>query len=80
MKITSPAWMADAACIGLDPEAFFPETTDDSQYVRRVCQRCRVRPECADWAIAIPDQLGIAGGLTARQRKDIRNGHEEAAA
>jgi WhiB family transcriptional regulator, redox-sensing transcriptional regulator len=56
-------WRDLAACVGTDPEAFFPETSNANAYARRVCFRCDVRGECLDWAIANGVWDGIWGGM-----------------
>lgn len=60
----------DAACVGLDLEAFFPgraQLSDDNLAALEVCSRCPVRVECA--TIAVRDNLeGIWGGTTESNR------------
>lgn len=70
-------WRTLATCQGLDGEIFFPAAesgpTHDRQVAtaKAVCARCPVRAECLDEALLrIPD--GIAGGLTADERRAMR--------
>lgn len=34
----------------------------------RICAACPVRCVCLDWALSMPEQVGVAGGMTAEQR------------
>ena len=74
-------WRARAACQGVDPELFFPETTDgapDEPLVRQqvaaakaVCRRCPVSEQCLDEALErLPH--GVAGGMTEHERRRAR--------
>ncbi len=71
-------WRTRAACLGVDPELFFPVAEAgpvyDAQIVaaKAVCARCPVRPEClAEALVRIP--YGIAGGLTEDERRALRH-------
>ena len=71
-------WRAQAACIGTNPELFFPVAEAgpvlDAQVAaaKAVCARCPVRAECLTEALArIPH--GIAGGLTEDERRTLRH-------
>lgn len=63
---------AHALCSETDPEAYFPEPGQPNKSARDVCARCDLRNPCAQWAIANPDEHGIWGGLSERERVDIR--------
>lgn len=68
-------WIADAACVYVDPEVFFlsdaengPSKTWKVRMARLVCSNCPVLAECREWAIgSLPH--GIAGGMTAEERR-----------
>jgi WhiB family redox-sensing transcriptional regulator len=67
-------WQSQGACKGSDPDQYFPHPyVSHAQIVsiRAVCEACPVRRECADWGIH-HEQLGIWGGTTDRQRREIR--------
>lgn len=75
-----PTWRDRAACLGADPELFFPYGYS-SQYQRQidaakaVCADCPVRAECLDHAInGKPsfDTDGIRAGLDPDQRTRLR--------
>lgn len=63
------AWMDDAACIGSDPEAWFPEKGHAVKIQKRICNECPVRDACLDFAMANDLNAGIYGGLSPRQRQ-----------
>lgn len=78
-------WRSRAACLGTDPELFFPvaETgpVHDVQVAeaKAVCAGCPVATECLAEALErIPD--GIAGGLTADERRALRRRDHRAVA
>lgn len=72
-------WTDRALCrqlIAIDlahPDDWYPvrdgQDHAEVQTAKRRCGDCRVRAECLDDAIARDDQHGIAGGLTARERR-----------
>jgi WhiB family redox-sensing transcriptional regulator len=66
LAIDIPQWTADAACIGMDPEAWFPERGNHGSAARRVCDNCPVRCQCADFGR--DEKHGIWGGITAAAR------------
>lgn len=73
LGLRAERWMQFAACRETDPEIFFPTDEERStKLARLVCGECPVLHECRQWAMDDPDQEGIAGGLTAGERKRIR--------
>lgn len=67
------SWMADAACRGADPEAFFPQSRGPSDpFAVRICQSCPVREACLRYAEATGASFGIWGGLNTEQRNRRR--------
>lgn len=70
-------WTEHAACRGMDPDIFFPIDGDTYARAREVCRRCEVIGACLDDALAIPvsqDIAGMQGGLTPKERRDLRRG------
>ncbi len=74
---TSRDWRRAAACLGTDPELFYPAAESgpvhDAQVAaaKAVCRRCPVVASCLAEALArIP--YGIAGGLTEDERRALR--------
>ncbi|MEV0241561.1 WhiB family transcriptional regulator [Streptomyces sp. NPDC050674] len=70
------AWLREAACVGVDPELFFPlvERDGDPQVTEAlaVCRCCPVLLPCRVWAIEQGEDAGIWGATTAAQRRAIR--------
>lgn len=64
-------WRELAACKGQPPSVFFPEPQGSvtGLVARRVCNRCEVRSECLEYAIATRQESGIWGGLTTQERQ-----------
>lgn len=71
--------MDHAACIGADPELFFP-IAYGNQFNRdeccgeaiAICNTCDVRRECLDMAVDDPTLVGVWGGTTPEDRKRLR--------
>jgi WhiB family redox-sensing transcriptional regulator len=65
-------WVQRAACRNTGTQLFF--ATDDVRVAaaRRLCRSCPVRAECADYALNLPDLSGIWGGMTAAERRRLR--------
>lgn len=69
-------WRKRAACIGYDPELWFPNSKvyapADTAVAVNVCnQTCPVRRRCLDFAIDNGIKHGIYGGRTPEQRTSI---------
>ena len=72
-------WRAEAACVGEDLDIFFPlgdQATHHalSNQAKQVCARCPVLATCRDWALRTSPEFGIFGGLTAHERRLVREG------
>lgn len=77
-------WLRRAACVGEDPELFFPVGTQgpalrDIAAAKRVCARCPVTLECFDLALSGGQTSGVWGG-TCEQERDalLRDGIDHA--
>jgi WhiB family transcriptional regulator, redox-sensing transcriptional regulator len=71
-------WRDRAACLGVDPELFFPVGDPESGPVvaqvaeaKAVCARCPVVGECLSFAL-VEISEGVAGGLSAQERVQLR--------
>jgi len=73
----SEDWRASANCAGLDVDMFFPENSDVTDTVKKVCANCTVKTKCAAFAISIPEISGYWGGTTERQRQKHRSGRQK---
>jgi len=70
-------WLSDAACIGEDPELFFPIGTsapaaEQTVRAKRICGPCPVRAECLEWSLVTYQDAGVWGGLDEEERREIR--------
>jgi len=62
-------WRDQAACVGLDPEMFFPLAgTREEEEALATCRRCPVTDQCGRWA----DEIGATHGVWAGEVR----GHE----
>lgn len=59
-----------AACLGMDPDLFFPKYGGVKQEAVDACASCSVRSVCLDEHIM--EEYGYFGGLTASERNDLR--------
>ena len=64
-------WQADALCVEVDPEIFFPEKGGSTRDAKGVCSRCVVRAECLDFALEAQERFGIWGGASERARRRL---------
>ena len=66
-----PAWMADAACRGMDVNLWFPERggVSTARDAKAICAGCPVLSECLEQETG--ERHGIRGGLTPRQRQRL---------
>jgi WhiB family redox-sensing transcriptional regulator len=73
-----PDWHTHAACRGMDLNVFFPEYNGGEKAfgtARKICAQCPVIAECLDQQLNVEsfeDQWGMFGGMTPRERKQIR--------
>ena len=70
-----PAWHADAACRGMGPDAFViarGANVNTMARARAVCATCPASEPCLSYALADPDCVGIWGGTTGTERRQLR--------
>jgi WhiB family transcriptional regulator, redox-sensing transcriptional regulator len=77
-------WRSAGACLGADPDLFFPTTTtglaqEQIARAKMICAACRVRQECLDFAMAHDQVYGIWGGTTPEDRQRDRRRKRRAA-
>lgn len=71
LSIEIPSWQMDARCHDSDPAVFFGDTRHDLDAAARVCGGCRVREECLAYALETDAEVGVWGGLSARERRKL---------
>lgn len=74
----SVSWRRRAACIGEDPELFFPVSSSGPALAqiaaaKAVCARCSVRDACLRYAVTTGQAYGIWGGLTEDERRVLHH-------
>jgi WhiB family redox-sensing transcriptional regulator len=70
-------WRDRAACLGVDPELFFPIGTTgpaliQTEEAKAVCHRCEVIGDCLSWAMDSRQEDGVWGGLSGDERRALR--------
>lgn len=75
-----PAWMDRGECRDdPDPDIWHPGGRDavnaaiDEADAKAVCRRCPVRRDCLQWALDNDQDLGVWGGLSAKERKKLKH-------
>lgn len=65
-------WTADAACLGIDPEIFFPTPTQTSRAAKAACLHCPVIDHCLLDALGAPWLHGVWAYTTPGERAALR--------
>ncbi|MCD0480876.1 WhiB family transcriptional regulator [Streptacidiphilus sp. ASG 303] len=71
-------WWRTAACVDKDPDLFFPVGSAGPALVqlaeaKAVCAGCPVARDCLEWALRTGQEDGVWGGMTADERRGLRN-------
>ena len=69
--LSTATWRKRAACRGIDPEVFYPETDEDAGEAKEICAVCPVLEACLEHALAFREREGVWGGATERERRRI---------
>ncbi|MHC3467702.1 WhiB family transcriptional regulator [Streptomyces sp. 7R007] len=69
-------WLRRAACVGEDPELFFPVGTTgpalrETAAAKRVCARCPVSDPCLAFALSSGQTAGVWGGTGEEERVEL---------
>lgn len=78
-------WRDLAACRWQDPELFHPPGNSWQRHraqaaaAKAICEACPVRALCLEDALDRGDEHAILGGLTPRQRRDLRSARRKEA-
>lgn len=70
--LSLPSFMDLGACQGLDPDIFFPDRGESLRPAKAVCDKCIVKDECLEYALASGERFGVWGGTSERERRRIR--------
>lgn len=66
------AWVADALCAQVGPDPWFPTLGGNTIPARKICKRCTAELECAQWALANPNEKGVWGAMSEETRESVR--------
>lgn len=71
------SWFENAACLGTDPDLFFPVSRAGRAAVhieeaKRICRRCMVSRQCLRFALDTGQEYGVWGGLSEGERRALR--------
>ena len=67
-----PAWHRDALCLEYPLVDFLPDRGQPSAPAKAVCAACLVRDECLAVGLADSSLVGVWGGLSGGQRRELR--------
>jgi len=73
-------WRDRAACLGEDPELFFPEGNTGPallqlEEAKAVCRRCEVAEIFLRWALDSGQNAGVWGGMSEDERRALKSGN-----
>lgn len=78
------SWQLRGRCLGYPLEVFFPEDRLKSGLRQReneaklICRQCPVLAECREHALRTPEQHGVWGAMTARERaRELRSAQSD---
>lgn len=71
MSVGEITWRQRGACNGLDPAVFFPDSDENAEEAKAICDICSVRLSCLEHALAMRERDGVWGGMTERERRRI---------
>ncbi len=70
------AWREHALCVlecraGRADHGWWASDEPNTQDAVEICERCPVRDDCLQWALEMPEPVGIWGGTTPKQRRRL---------
>lgn len=65
------SWMARGSCASVPPAIFFPSDGAGVEAARKICESCRVRTPCLEYALEQRIDHGVWGGCSERERRRI---------
>ena len=69
------SWQSDAACVGSDPDSFFPDGQPTRETLR-ICNSCPAFAKCLAYALDHPELGGIWAATTREERHRMRQAHD----
>ena len=69
----SDDWWHSAECLQyVGVVDFFPARGESARDAKAICALCSVRDECLDYAMRFDQLCGVWGGLSERERRQLR--------
>lgn len=68
------AWRERAACRHMGTQFFYVDRGELLAEAKAVCAACPVRDDCLEHALANNERFGLWGGLSDRERRQLRRG------
>ncbi|MFF3503876.1 WhiB family transcriptional regulator [Streptomyces sp. NPDC003247] len=65
-------WQREALCAQTGADFFFPEPGSSVREAKRICTLCDMRPACLEYALANDERFGVWGGLSEKERLQLR--------
>lgn len=74
MSSDQPGWHRDAACAEPEVSADWFHSRDirETRHAKRICRGCPVKAQCLRDALVREDDWGVWGGLSDRERRQMR--------
>ena len=72
LLIQDQDWRAAGLCSQSDPDLWFAVGAIEHKKAKTICRQCPVQKECLSYAMDVPVDHGIWGGLTERERRRYR--------
>lgn len=60
-----------SACLGMDPQLWYPPRGATAVTGRAICAGCPVMPQCLEHALATGEKEGVWGGASERERRRL---------
>jgi WhiB family transcriptional regulator, redox-sensing transcriptional regulator len=75
-------WREVGSCRDSDPNLFYPlgrgrEALEQIEEAKAVCRTCPSREPCLDFALTFRQALGVWGGTSAEERRQILRGRRQ---
>jgi WhiB family redox-sensing transcriptional regulator len=76
---SKPEWHEFAKCLKTPNLSFYPGRGESTKALKEVCAECAVKDICLDTALKDKEKFGIWGGLSEKQRRNVRRAQVQGA-
>ena len=70
--LSVPDWYKDGESQKHDQDLFFPDRGGSTVKAKAICNSCKVKKVCLEFAVERKERFGIWGGKSERERRAIR--------